>query len=160
MSQDAINKYRERMEEIIRRHGFMVQAVFATQEEPDSLPFQYTIGLHDRGLPELVSIGLPGDVGHALLNDVAAVIAQRKEAGEPLAGEVSHERWPLPFYLLAADVPKAEDYATGARNRSAGEAQYLQVCWPDKHGRFPWHGDAEGSYKDAQPLLGAYSPLH
>jgi hypothetical protein len=160
MNPDVIAKFRARMEEIIRQHGFMVQAVFPTADDPDSSPFQYTIGLHERELPELVSIGLPGDVGHALLNDVAAVIAQRKEAGEPLTGEVHHDSWPMPFYLLAADASEAEEYATGARNRSSGQARYLQVCWPDKQGRFPWQADTEASYRNAQPLLGAYVQLH
>jgi len=154
MTEDKRALYFERMEKIIKEHGWMVQAVFPTTDDPDQYSFQYTIGLHDRALPELVSTGLPGEVGHALLNEVVGVVTKRIEAGLPLLGKIEVEDWSTSFYLLPADPDRAQELATAARNRSQGQAAYLQVCWPSQDGLFPWEPGASDEYRQAQPLLG------
>ena len=154
MNEDMRTLYFERRERIIKEHGWMVQAVFPSAEDPDDCSFQYTIGLHDRALPELVSTGLPPEVGQAILNDVVEAISQRVAAGLPLLGKLELEDWSTPFYLMPAEADKAEELAMGACQRSQGQATYLQVCWPSQDGVFPWEPGASEDFREAQPLLG------
>lgn len=154
MNPEALQKYRQRMEALIEQHGWMVQAVFPTQDDPDHVSFQYTIGLHDQGLPELLAFGLPGESGMTLLNDVANHLLVCKATGQAFVGRVEHARWPMPFYVLRAETETANEYATGAWNRSQGQASFLQVVWPDRQGRFPWHPAFEKEFVEMQPLVG------
>lgn len=141
-------------EALIRQHGWMVQSVFPTQEMPGP-SFAYTIGLHDQGVPEVLVIGLPAPVGHQLLNDVAQLLVDARKAKQPLPqGRVTHPRWPMAFYLLPTTGQAASEWATGALNRSAGQAEFLQVCWPDTHGRLPWEPRFERKFVQIQPVLG------
>lgn len=153
MNEEAIRNYRQRMEDIIERCGFMVQSVFPTADDPEGLPYSYTIGLHDQGLPELVVIGLPGDVGLTLLNDVAAYLKEKRKSGGDSTGEFTSPAWPVSFHIIDAATAAAEEFATGARRRSTGAAKYLQVIWPDKNGQFPWNANASDSYKQSQVVL-------
>lgn len=155
MSEDPrVIKMRQMREDAIARHGWMVQSVFPTSEVPGH-HFSYTIGLHDKGAPELLAIGLPGDVAQQLLNDVAKLMLDHAAQAKPLpVGLVQHPRWPMPFYILPTPAEAVSDWATGALNRSHGQAQFRQICWPDKAGRFPWDSACEQAFNEAQPVLG------
>ena len=132
----------------------MVRGVFPTVESPGPT-FVYSIGLHDKRLPELIAIGLPLESGHALINDVARLLLDHLERQTALpCGLISHANWPMPFHLLPAEAELAEEYATGAARRSEGAARYLQVCWPDTKGLFPWQKGFEQKFASMQPLLG------
>jgi len=154
MNPDARKRYLQHMEEVIEKFGWMVQGVFPTREDPDHLSFQYTIGLHDKGLPELLSFGLPMEAGTVLLNDVANHLLECKKTGATHLGRVDHERWPMPFYILDADTDEATEFATGAWFRSGEKATFVQVCWPDRQGRFPWEAGFEDEFVAVQPLIG------
>lgn len=142
-----------RQEEIISRMGWMVQGVFPTRENPGP-DFSYSIGLHEQGVHELIIMGLPMQVAGPLINAVATSLLEAKVKGESYNTTFTHPAWPMPFALVEVPAQKASDYATGAHNRSKGQAQYIQIIWPDKQNRFPWHPDAEQSYRDAQLMLG------
>ena len=59
-------EYLDELRETIRINGWAVQGV-----EDDRRPYAYTIGLHDRGLPELLVTGLSPERAARVLNDVA-----------------------------------------------------------------------------------------
>src|SRR6476661_6742042 len=59
-------EYLGELRETIRINGWAVQGV-----EDDRRPYTYTIGLHDRGLPELLVTGLSPQRAARVLNDVA-----------------------------------------------------------------------------------------
>jgi len=142
-----------RQEQIIAQVGWMVQGVFP--RDGDHGPhFSYSIGLHDKGVPELIIMGLPMQVAGPLINAVAVSLLEAKEKGESYNTTFTHPAWPMPFALFEVPAHKASDYATMAHNRSNGQAKYIQIVWPDKQNRFPWHPDAEQSYRDAQLMLG------
>jgi hypothetical protein len=42
-------------------------------------------------------------------------------------------------------------------NHLFGEVHGLQIVWPDRQGKFPWHPDFEEQYRDHQPLLGVWN---
>lgn len=154
VTEKRIAEVQARMEKVIATFGWMVRGVFPTEDDPGP-PFSYTVGLHDKGLPELIVIGLNLEVGTMLLNDVAqhCLQAQADGRGLPL-GLVELERWPMPAFLLAADTQLAEEMATAASGRSHGSARYVQVCIPDKHGKFPWEPGCSESFKAIQAVLG------
>lgn len=73
----------------IDRYGWLVQYVEAGEGQPS---FAYTVGLTGVGLPEVLVVGLPPHMAHALLNR-AAILCQRElihlndVLEEPEAGE-------------------------------------------------------------------------
>ncbi len=48
------------------------------------MPFAYTIGLHERGLPELLVTGMPPERANLVLNTVAEYLV---DGGRPVPGE-------------------------------------------------------------------------
>jgi len=153
-TEDRFDQIRAKGEEMIRRHGWMVQSVSPTQEQP-GISYNYSIGLHAKGLPEILVIGLPLQIGHALVNDIVKLVMARKTMGSTFVGDIAHPKWPTHFFLIEAQSDKAAEYALGADARSDGVAKYIQIVWPDKEGRFPWNPDATPEFRDAQPVLGA-----
>ncbi|MFK4706135.1 hypothetical protein ABIC83_002974 [Roseateles asaccharophilus] len=151
--EERVKQIRAANEKTIRAQGFIVENVFATEDAagPD---FNYTVGLHDRGLPELVVLGLPLNVGHHLVQEIAKFALAQKAMGNPLPTEVQLPQFSVPFTLRPADPSKAKEFAVDADVRSNGAAAYLQIMWPDKHGRMPWAQEAEESFRKAQPVLG------
>lgn len=147
-----IDAVRQRMESIIKRVGWMVQGVFPTRESPGP-SFCYSIGLHDKGLPELLVFGLPMEVGTELINDIAGSLLAKPDEELSLRGRFEHPKWPMPFELRQVSVNAAEQYAFGASRRSAGQATYLQIVWPDRNGRFPEEPGVSEGYLKAQPIL-------
>ena len=152
MNPEIVARMRAKLEANILQFGWAVQCVFGTIESPGP-SFAYTIGLHDKEVPELLVIGLPGEVGLPLINELAARMLTLHASGLPIYGQVQLPGWPMPVYLLDANPDTASDYATAAYNRSHGEARYIQVVWPDKHGHWPWQNEASDSFREAQPLL-------
>jgi hypothetical protein len=150
---DFRQQYWARIEEIIARVGWAVQGVFPTEQSPGPF-FCYSMGLHDQALPEVLVFGLPPEVGHALVNDVARYLMARKLLKQPLEGKFELENWPMPAYLVTVDPVRAREFATGANSRSDGAASYLQIVWPSKEGHFPWDAGASVGYLEAQIVLG------
>lgn len=76
--QGTIDDYLQILREIVRDHGWAVQFVESGQR-----PFAYTIGLHDKGLPELLITGLPPQNSARLLNSIAHQIVEDGVALHP-----------------------------------------------------------------------------
>ena len=126
---------------IIERAGWMVQYV-----EPDGVraPLAYTVGLTERGLPELVSTGLSPERSAQLLNAVA-------DSGQPLtAGQ--HVAVGLHAMEVVRLAEPAVHLVTAAQ-LYGDRLSALQLVRPDERGRWPWHK----AYRDGrggQPVLG------
>lgn len=105
-----------------------------------------TAGLARQDLPELVVLGLPPEVGGALLHE----LAEHLLAGEPVPDEqplgwlVEGGRPPV---LLPVPTPP-EMPAVQALGRPV---QVRQLVWADDAGRMPWEPGADAT---GQPLLG------
>ena len=113
----------------IAKHGWMIQGVFPREGDID-VPFAYTVGLTEAGLPELVIAGLGWpDAGH-ILNDAA----RRHTADEILPGATVDGVASVPFRAVAA--PLAE--VNMARNLyGADRVRAVQLVWPDAGGAYP-----------------------
>lgn len=127
---------------LVDEQGLVVQYV-----EDDRRPFAYTIGLHRRGLPELLVTGLPPKHARWLLNTFAKRISERR----PQPGE----RYSLPartrVELVAVGHPDA--HMTMAIAIEGRDISALQLVWADDLGRWPWAPDFDGGGL-IQPVLG------
>lgn len=141
--ESAVAKVRRAVEE----DGAYLMAVPEDTEarRPD---YVYTVGLTEKGLPELVVFGLQQPTADLLLRP----LFERMHAGEILQ---RGERMTVgPFTLVLHDVPTAVaiqymgllDVLYDER-----EISCIQVVWADPHGRFPW----ESGFGDLklQPVL-------
>ncbi|KWT98053.1 MULTISPECIES: DUF4262 domain-containing protein [unclassified Variovorax] len=138
-------------EELIARAGWMVQGVFPTEEHPGPF-FSYTIGLHQRGLSELIVMGLPLEYGHQLLNDIARWQQEEPVDATRQIGKHTLGRWPMPFHLVPVAPEQVSDMVGRAIHRSRGQASFSQVALPDRKGHFPWEPECEEGWKQHQHI--------
>jgi hypothetical protein len=135
--------YLDELREVVRVHGWAIQGV-----EDDRRPYAYTIGLHHRGLPELLITGLQQESAAPVLNDAAgaAVDGRVLEPGAHLAVGSG----PL-LEIVEVDHPDA--HMTFAVALGGPDIRALQLVWADHRGRWPWAaGWGHGQLR--QPVLG------
>jgi Domain of unknown function (DUF4262) len=119
-------------------------------DEADEPAFAYTVGLpHRAGHPELVMSGLPSDVMHSALNDVARRVLDgaRLTAGAGLEGVLAGV--PLVVDELAdAALERTVTWSRWFHRTSVGA---LQLVWPDTIGRFAWQPGSSAALDTLQP---------
>lgn len=140
----TVEDYLDEVRAKVSKHGWSVQYV-----ESLRTPYAYTIGLHDRGLPEMLVTGVSPLRAVTLLNS-AAEIALR--IGEPLtAGAQIALRAGQLVEVVEVAQPDAHMYVALALNGGAMRA--LQLVWADRCGRLPWGADFDDG-RGGQPVLG------
>ena len=135
--------------EIVRQHGWQVMLVPAGDESGEPA-FAYTIGLlHQAQHPELVMSGLPLDLMHRVLNELAErVMSGRQFApGDLVEGALAR------VALLVEDLTAAGRAETVTWSAWFHRAQVpaRQVVWPDTAGRFAWQRGASDLLDERQP---------
>ena len=135
--------YFEVLADKMRKHGWAVQYV-----EDDRVPFAYTVGLHDCGLPELLVTGVSQQRATRLLNAVA---------GDAMRGRTltPGEQITLPtgpsVEIVEVDHPDA--HMGWAVAFGGPDVRAMQLVWADGRGRWPWApGFCDG--RTRQPVLG------
>ena len=118
-------------------------------------PYAYTTGLWQTFQhPELMLIGLEGQMAYTLLNNAGRLIAngQRLRAGtvlaEPLIANVA-------FSVRAVALPERGTVGSPLATRllhPEGAVPHFQLVWPNRHGAYP---PAAGARWPHQPLLPA-----
>lgn len=130
----------------IARHGWLVIAVPGDDDRPC---FQFTAGLTERDLPELIVYGLGSELGMDTLNDVA----QRLVDGARYAdGEVVPDILDGDYRTQLWDVTWLQDplgAAFGLYGRDSVRVRQLVV--PDLDDRLPW--DDDYAHPELQPVL-------
>jgi hypothetical protein len=147
-----IGEFLRRQGEIIDTVGWAVMHVMPAEDDPDTeIPFAYTVGLTAHGYPELLIAGLPPEIGHELLNDLATRVydqARRFTHGERIGDLiVGHD-------AVIVDGPPREELLPGVAIARYGRdrVRLQQVVWPDERGRFPWEAGYDVN-PQAQPLI-------
>lgn len=120
----------------IRKHGWLVMDIHEDEEEGPG--FHFTVGLTEKGLPELILYDLPSKTGGRLLNDVARrlLAEERLDDGEPiprLLEGYAPQLW---------SVERLQD-PLGAAFRLYGRdnVRARQLVLPDAAHRMPWEPD-------------------
>jgi hypothetical protein len=114
-----------------------------------AMSFEYTIGMTEIALPELIVFGLPYRQSHMILHNAAK---QMRAGGKPAdgwrAGGVleSHQVafQTLPSFVLTEFACQAAFYY------EPRPVEVMQVVWPDAAGRFPWDHDCTPEYARRQ----------
>ena len=124
----TIDDYLDHLRMIIKFSGWAVQYV-----EDKKKPFAYTVGLHEKGLPELLLTGLPPQESARLLNSIAQeVIAEGVVLQPPLHIDFQSE-----LYLEVVEVDHPFAHLKMAVN-IYGPVRAVQLVWTDDHSRWPW----------------------
>jgi hypothetical protein len=134
----------------IDKFGLQIILVASTSYCPS---FAYSIGLtQSYNHPEIICFGLPNDLGHAIINDIAEMI----QKGETInIGEIYTEIFKdSRATFLKVDKRNIDDYFGVALNYY-GEKSFeaLQVVWTDRNDRLPWENNFEEEFLYKQPLL-------
>jgi len=132
----------------VAEHGWVLVTEPAGRGRP---AVASTVGLTENGTPELVVLGLPEDVGGALLHEVVERHLAGFDDGDGVPLPDLLDGAPptlLPVHGPVAGLPACELYGARVRLR--------QLVWPDDEGRLPWHPGF--AHPDLQPLLAEPPP--
>lgn len=137
----------------IDSHGQHLMRVLLTAQDPaDALPFVYTIGNHERGLPELLLIGSAEPVFLNIVNMLGEVQRDRGRAFRHL--ELVDLGGSFPVRILDAGRAGRETYAVQVGSfYGTDDYRVRQVLLCDEQGRFPDDPACDPSYR-SQPILG------
>jgi len=134
----------------IDKFGLQVIMVGSTSYCPS---FAYSIGLTQTyNHPEIICFGLPNDLGHAIVNDIAEII----QKGETIdTGKIYTEIFKdSRAAFLKVDKRNIDDYFGAALNYYGDKSfNALQVVWTDRNDKLPWEHNFEEEFSYKQPLL-------
>jgi hypothetical protein len=134
----------------IGKFGLQVILVSSTSYSPS---FAYSIGLWETYKhPEIICFGLPNDMGHAIINDVAEMVKHgvRIQISEDYDDIFKDSR----ATFLQVDRRNIDDYFGVALEHYKGEQfEAVQLIWTDRNNKFPWEEDFEEQFLHTQPLL-------
>lgn len=138
----TIDDYLDVLRAKIDERGWAVQYV-----EDERRPFAYTIGLHERGLSEVMITGVTPGRALLVLNTVASYCVK---TAQPRPGETMS----LPDCLAVfVRVTRPEVYLAHAFNIYGPKVRALQIVWNDPQGHSPWCPDFNDG-RGGQPVLG------
>lgn len=140
----TLDDYLALLRKQILTRGWVVQCV-----EADRRPFAYTIGLHDRGLPELLVTGLAPKQALWLLNSCAkrVLAGLRAAPGEQIS-------LPAGTRLELVGVAQPDVHMGMAIAIEGPDITAVQLVWADGRGRWPWAPGFDDGHL-CQPVLGA-----
>lgn len=131
---------------VVAEHGVMVMHVVGDDDAPG---FHFTVGLTPHDLPEVIAYGLPAEVGHRVLDDLARrLLTGRAYAdGEVVPGLVQGD-----YRVQLWTATDLQD-PLGAAFRLYGEdaVRVRQLVLPDLQDRLPW--DDGYALGHLQPVL-------
>jgi hypothetical protein len=134
----------------IDKFGLQVILVSSTSYCPS---FAYSIGLTQTyNHPEIICFGLPNDLGHAIINDIAELI----QKGEPIdTRKIYTEIFKNSrAAFLKVDKRNMVDYFGAALNYYGDKSfEALQVVWTDRNNKLPWENNFEEAFLYKQPLI-------
>ena len=132
--QAAYDQHLATIREGITANGWMIQAVFGTEE--GDAPFAYTIGLIQQGAPfELLIAGLPPEVAGDVLNALCKEVLDNRFIPPADFGLTPpHTMKPV---FLSQDI---EPFSVGVAKAyyQSNVVPVVQYVWTDDEGHFPW----------------------
>lgn len=135
----TLDDYLATLRPIIASHGWAVQFV-----EGEKRPFAYTIGLHHKGLPELLITGLPASTSARLLNSTL----------QP----AFHIDFQNEFLLEVVEVDHPDVHLKFAAKICGPSIRAFQLVWTDERRHWPWDpGWSHGRRR--QPVFGVRAPI-
>lgn len=103
--------------------------------------FTYTLGLSQKGLPELVFVRRPIHVVQHVVTDLIAMNAggwSYLQSGQKVQGVFEHDICLIEAQsAVQTDIMKIGGDYSESRNAQIDISNACIVCWPDGNGRFP-----------------------
>jgi len=131
-------------------------AVIGVMPAADAAGSSYTVGLADRGWPELLLTGITGDQGRGMLN---AVVDRLKTSDQrPADGLMLIDVMNVPLRLRTVETAAGRKWTKVASDRhvrggnQADTHRVVQVLWPDRAGIFPDDDRYDGVGLPPQPI--------
>lgn len=147
--QSTIDDYLDSLQPTIKCHGWAVQYV-----ESEDRPFAYTIGLHDKGLPELLITALPAATSARLLNSIAHYMVDDGTTLQP----AMHIDYQDEFLLEVVTVDHPDVHLKFAARLYGPDIRAFQLVWTDERRHWPWDRGWSHSRR-RQPVFGVRTPL-
>jgi hypothetical protein len=111
------------------------------------VPYAYTVGLHERGLPELLVVGMAREPMVRLLS----LLADRTFHGERLDPGQRIRAGGMHIEVVEVENPDAHlDVVVALYGR---DFRALQLVWSDERGRWPWVAAFDAG-RGSQPVFG------
>ncbi|MCK0176184.1 DUF4262 domain-containing protein [Mycolicibacterium sp. F2034L] len=120
--------------------------------ESERMPFAYTIGLHECGLPELLITAASKERSLQLLNAAADYCIRN---GTPEPGE--YMDFPDGQWVEFVEVAQPDAHLGTAVSMFGREVRARQLVWADGNGRWPWCREFNPG-GPRQPVLGPRAP--
>jgi hypothetical protein len=144
-----IDQHDAHISAMVRRYGWYIAYIGGgscdcpgcDDEDTDSPPFAYTVGLFGLAHPELLIFGVGRETAANVLNGLGSEV----RAGEPvLAGQMlGFEEWQHRF--VPETVPNPGEIVFDANRYYQRPNEFsvavLQLSYDDAEGRFPWEED-------------------
>lgn len=143
----AFDEFRGKIARDVREHGRSVVGVFPdAASPPPNGAFAYTIGNSDRGLPELLVVGMFDRDAMWLLNRLSEKMVAR---GGPFASGEMVDLGGRRAVCVVDAADEVKDLYTFQATAWRGGPDYRvqQVVVPDPEGRFPWDDGCGEPYR-------------
>lgn len=139
-------EYDAKVAAIVREHDWMAQAVFPGRDDPAGKFFVYTVGLHDKGHPEFIIVGLDQPTGHAVLRTVV----ERVLAGERFEERVYEDVLAGGYQVRLEKLGRTtvDERLDTAQRYANADVDAFQILWPAADGKLP----PDSKYSDVQRL--------
>ena len=156
---DRDMSHRDKVEFMLEREGWAIEAVPARDGAAEFPSYAYTIGLEERfGFPEVVVVGLSPVACRGLFDLVVAALAggTNLPLGAPFIGLLDGGQ---PCAFLPVDVAGCAGMfpSLAEHHALAGEPptafRLAQLAWPDASGALPWEPGFDARLLTAQVLL-------
>jgi hypothetical protein len=137
--------------ETVRDYGWQVTMI---PEDEEGSAFAFSVGFFETlGHPEIILFGLRLETMHSLINHIGDKIksGSRFEHGQVATDILTG------YEVMFVNVPKnhyLEFLGTAQWFYSNDDFTVLQMIYPDRLHRFPWHEKANPKFLEQQPILG------
>lgn len=156
---DRDMSHRDKVEFMLEREGWAIDAVPSREGESTFPSYAYTIGFEERfGFPEVCVVGLSPVACRGLFDLVAGALAGGTDLpiSAPFIGLLDGGQpcalLPVDVSTCAAMFPSLVEHHTLAGDDPEGFS-LVQLAWPDQHGALPWEVAFDARLLTAQVLL-------
>jgi hypothetical protein len=134
---------------IVRRYGWMVQAVLADESQPS---YSYSVGLSKTfSHPEIFMVGFDPELRRSLINVAGNHIRNGMRFDAPMLVNGIIESFPAAFRPL--HFGSAYNWSNAGRAILGRSFEGVQLFLPDAGGRFPWEPGCDPRYAAIQTSL-------
>lgn len=127
--------------------------VVSPGEKPGQVGFAYSVGIFKTWkLPEFVTFGLPPKVAHGALWRTLELMQKSGPLADGARTLEVFEDVPAVVRTVARKHV-AEHFGYALWYYKSTHFPVMQICYPDRNGRFPWELGCELHIRSAQPLL-------